>query len=337
MTSSENMRRFRNLLDQLYPPRTQHSTVIPANSIFDMTPNALRRVQNGFNRLPPGSATPPSPDELVIQKRGQRKPIVWSPDLDSHKQNSLLNLSSRDRTPVKNSTESDTTIKDAVKRRLSLTDIQESEFSSLKHKRTSLPSYMSLCTANKSNGQSNDNLVNYLRSLNQEQLVQLIMELIHEQETGVLCKNEKFRDIILKKIVTLDIQPLTQKLIALKHHIYIGLTSDSIHLPINAFQKALRSQGIMLQESQCWASLMNYVLEAWRVVEEVEKWDHKALGFFTFNCSKILSSFCIKALEKGNFETSALEVYIKSLENMASNCDVFQVCLQMAKSVKNKA
>lgn len=58
--------------------------------ISAMTPNALRRVQNGFNRLPPNSATPPSPDEIVIQKRGQRKPIVWSPDLDSHKQNSLL-------------------------------------------------------------------------------------------------------------------------------------------------------------------------------------------------------------------------------------------------------
>lgn len=127
-------------------------------------------------------------------------------------------------------------MKDSVKRRLSLTDIQESEFSTLKHKRTSLPSHMSLCAANKSNGQSNDNLVNCLRSLNQEQLVQLIMELIHEQGTGVLCKNEKFRDIILKKLVALDIQPLTQKLIALKHHIYIALTSDSIHLPINAFQ-----------------------------------------------------------------------------------------------------
>lgn len=67
----------------------------------------------------------------------------------------------------------------------------------------------------------------------------------------------------------------------------------------------------MLQESQRWASLMSYVLEAWRIMEELEEWNHKALGFFTSNCSKILSPFCIKALEKGNFETSALEVYIE--------------------------
>lgn len=32
----------------------------------------------------------PSPDELVIQKRGRRKSIVWSPDIDSVKRESLF-------------------------------------------------------------------------------------------------------------------------------------------------------------------------------------------------------------------------------------------------------
>jgi hypothetical protein len=32
----------------------------------------------------------PSPDELVIQKRGRRRSIVWSPDIDSVKRESLF-------------------------------------------------------------------------------------------------------------------------------------------------------------------------------------------------------------------------------------------------------
>lgn len=270
------------------------------------------------------------------------------------KKNIVFNcsLSSRDRTPVKNPVEQDTTMKESVKRRLSLTDTQESEFSALRNKRTSLPSHMSLCVAKKSSsGQSSDNLANCLQALSQEQLVRLIMELVHEQENDMLRKNEKLCDIIAEKIAALDIQPLIQKLIALRHHIYVTFALDSIHLAINAFlvlhhilfffskhcvqtlfekdtplpighkcqyvfrdlflQKALHSQGLMLQESQHWISLMSYVFEAWRIVEELEEWNHKTLGCFTFNCSKILSSFCAKALEGGNFETSALEVYIK--------------------------
>lgn len=50
----------------------------------------VRTVQNWLNRLPDGWNSPQSPDELVIQKRGRRKSIVWSPDLKTYKRHSLL-------------------------------------------------------------------------------------------------------------------------------------------------------------------------------------------------------------------------------------------------------
>lgn len=47
-------------------------------------------VENLLNRRPDGWNSPQSPDELVIQKRGRRRSIVWSPDLDANKRNNLL-------------------------------------------------------------------------------------------------------------------------------------------------------------------------------------------------------------------------------------------------------
>lgn len=50
----------------------------------------LPSVGNLLNRRPDGWSSPQSPDELVIQKRGRRRSIVWSPDLDANKRNNLL-------------------------------------------------------------------------------------------------------------------------------------------------------------------------------------------------------------------------------------------------------
>jgi len=60
-------------------------------NVSAMTRNTdVRTVQNWLNRLPDGWNSPQSPDELVIQKRGRRKSIVWSPDFDTYKRRSLL-------------------------------------------------------------------------------------------------------------------------------------------------------------------------------------------------------------------------------------------------------
>ncbi|XP_071572255.1 uncharacterized protein [Temnothorax nylanderi] len=327
--------------------RLESPLVIPANS----TPATYRNMdvstlQNWLNRLPDDWSSPQSPDELVIQKRGRRRSIVWSPDLDTYKRRSLLSLSSRDRTPVKSPSTSKAVSRDAARKRLSLNDTRQSSFTTLENKKTSLPFRVSLNTTNVPREQSNDNLVKSLRGLSHEQLVKLIMELVYAQDNGALRENEKLRDVLSKKMPVADIQPLLEKLVVLRQNIYTSfmfvpnLTNDSTYsrtyIHLDTFQKTLVDQGRILQESQHWISLMRYALEAWRITRELPEWENQGSHNSTRQCFKSLSQFCTEALRRGNFETSALEIYIESLKTIAAECEDFQICLQIAKEGKHE-
>lgn len=305
----------------------------------------VRSLQNWLNRLP-DDWKPQSPDELVIQKRGRRKSIVWSPDLDTYKRRSLLSLSSRDRTPIKSPSTSRAILRDAAKKRLSLIDTRQSSFSTLESKNTSLPPQMSLDSGNASREQANDNLTNGLRGLSHEQLVQLIMELVCAQDNGALRENEKLCSILFKRMPVADIQPLIEKLIALRQNIYASLTFVSnltnnatynqVYIHLDTFQKTLIGQGRILQESRHWISLMRYALEAWKITRELSEWESQGSYNVTQKCFKSLSQFCTEAIRRGNFETSDLEIYIESLKTIAAECEDFQICLQIAKEEKQE-
>lgn len=114
-------------------------------------------------------------------------------------------------------------LREAAKKRLSLGDPHQSEFSTPKSKKALLSSRMSLDAANTPRQRSDDNLVNGLRDLSHEQLIRLIMELVYAQEDGTLRKNEKLRYILSKKISDADIQPFIEKLIVLRQNIYASL------------------------------------------------------------------------------------------------------------------
>ncbi|XP_018342429.1 PREDICTED: uncharacterized protein LOC108748658 [Trachymyrmex septentrionalis] len=336
----------RQLRETLAPsPRARQSRlesplVIPANSTPATYNMDVSTLQNWLNRLPDDWNSPQSPDELVIQKRGRRKSIVWSPDLDTNKRCSLFSLSSRDRTPIKNPSTSKTVLRDAARKRLSLIDTRQSSFTIPESKKTSLPSRMSL-DANSSRVRSNDNLANGLRGLSHEQLVQMIMELVYAQDEGTLRENEKLRNVLSKNMPIADIQPLIEKLIVLRQNIYASLvlvsnlTDDSsyrrAYIHLDAFQKTLNDQGRILQESQHWISLMRYVLEAWKITRELPEWENQGSHNITRKCFKNLSQFCTEAIRRGNFETSVLNIYIESLKTIAAECEDFQICLQIAK------
>lgn len=131
----------------------------------------------------------------------------------------FLSLSSKDHTPIKNPSTSNMALRDTARKRLSLGDTNQSEFSTPKSKKI-LSSRVSLGTPNMSRQLSNDNLANDLRNLSHEQLVRLIMELVYAQEDGMLRENEKLRYIFSKKISDADIQPFIEKLILLRQNIY---------------------------------------------------------------------------------------------------------------------
>lgn len=350
MNTAAMARQLRETLDpspRARQPRLEGPLVIPANS----TPATYRNMdvstlQNWLNRLPDDWSSPQSPDELVIQKRGRRKSIVWSPDLDTYKRRSLLSLSSRDRTPVKSPSTSNAVLRDAAKKRLSLIDTRQSSFTTPESKKTSLPSRMSLNVATAPRERSNDSLANGLRGLSHEQLVQLIVDLVYAQDDGALRENEKLRSVLSRKMPAADIQPLLEKLIVLRQNIYASLvfvsnlTDDSTYsrayIHLDAFQKTLIDQGRVLQESQHWISLMRYALEAWKITRELPEWENQGSHNVTRKCFKCLSQFCTEAMRRGNFDTSALKIFIESLKAIAAECEDFQICLQIAKEEKHE-
>lgn len=138
----------------------------------------------------------PSPDELVIQKRGRRRrTIVWSPDLDTCKRNSLFSSSSKDRTPVKSPSKSTMILRSTPRKRLSLADNSESQFTTPDKKKK----LQNLLDTNSSQKYFTGNLLNGLRGLSHNQLVHMIMDLVSMQEDGLLHNNDKIRNILLKK------------------------------------------------------------------------------------------------------------------------------------------
>ncbi|XP_076246901.1 uncharacterized protein LOC143186919 [Calliopsis andreniformis] len=283
----------------------------------------------------------PSPDELVIQKRGRRsKTIVWSPDLDTCKRNSLFSLSSRDRTPVKSPSKSNMMLRNTPRKRLSLSDSNESQFTTPEKKKRSQSSLAS----NKSEIHFTGNLVNGLRGLSHEQLVRLIVDLIAMQEDGSLSGDEKLCSVLLKRMPVADIQPLIDTLNKLQCNIHASIilgsedsTSKCTYMHLDAYQKAIIDHGKRLLESQHWMSLIHYVYAAWTVTKEIVTCENQSqsLHNLTHKCFKHLTYFCSQALKKGNFVGPMLDMFAERLNAMVADYEDVKVCLQLVIEAKN--
>ncbi|XP_011499250.1 PREDICTED: uncharacterized protein LOC105363285 [Ceratosolen solmsi marchali] len=263
----------------------------------------------------------PSPDELVIQKRGRRRSIVWSPDIDSIKRESLF----RDRTPIKSPTkhQSNIIIKGTPRKRLHLGD-NDIEMVSHEKKERLL-----------SNKQFTGNLANGLRGLSHDQLVKMIMDLVSMQEDKLVSSNDKLREIILKNMPVADIQPLREKLTCLRQNVYASLVSSNLdesdysraYVHLDNFQKALKEQGLNLIESQHWTAVIQYVFAAWAITKDLPEWKNQGMHSTTQKCYKNLTEFCIQALKNGTFAPTTLNLYKEKLRTMLDDFSDIKVCL----------
>ncbi|XP_031847738.1 uncharacterized protein LOC116433620 [Nomia melanderi] len=283
----------------------------------------------------------PSPDELVIQKRGRRrKTIVWSPDLDTCKRNSLFNLSSRDRTPVKSPTKTTSMLlRSTPRKRLSLGNPNETQFATPEKKKKS-----QLSSANSNSlTQFNGNLASGLRGLSRDQLVALIMDVVAMQEESGLPEGEKLHNILLKKMPIADVQPLVDTLNSLKQNIHISLMSSKLddssnnntHFHLDVFQKAVIDQGKRLVESQHWTSVMQYVYATWNIVKQILKCDNEELCDMANKCFKYLTHFCLQALKRGNFTRPVMDMFSDRLHAMVTDCEDIKICLQLINEAKH--
>ncbi|XP_014216563.1 uncharacterized protein LOC106645257 isoform X2 [Copidosoma floridanum] len=268
-----------------------------------------------------GSA--PSPDEIVIQKRGRRRSIVWSPDANSIKRDSLF----RDHTPVQSPSKNQSriTLRSTPKKRLHLDDSDDIEMVS-PEKRERLIG-MKPFTGNLANG---------LRGLSHEQLVKMIMDLVAMQEDKALSPTDNLRDIVMKRMPVADIQPLREKLTFLRQNVYASLVSSNIdesdysraYVHLENFQKVLKEQGYNLLESQHWTAVIQYVFAAWTTTKELPEWKNQGMHSTTQKCYKQLVEFCMHALQNGTFSKVMLNVYRDKLRSMVDDYSDIKVCLQ---------
>ncbi|XP_043787061.1 uncharacterized protein LOC122711932 isoform X2 [Apis laboriosa] len=278
----------------------------------------------------------PSPDELVIQKRGRRRrTIVWSPDLDTCKRNSLFSSSSKDRTPVKSPSKSTMILRSTPRKRLSLADNSESQFTTPDKKKK----LQNLLDTNNSQKYFTGNLVNGLRGLSHNQLVHMIMDLVSMQEDGLLHNNDKIRNILLKKMPMADIQSLIDILNNLKQNIQASIEFSDLNglsnIHLDAFHKAIIDQGKRLVESQHWISVMHYVYAAWNITKQLNEKEYQSICNLTHKCFKNLTHFCSQALKKGNFTSTVLDMFADRLDAMVEDYEDLKVCLQLINEVKN--
>ncbi|KAI4500976.1 hypothetical protein M0802_003779 [Mischocyttarus mexicanus] len=316
-------------------PNVPGMTLSPGE-VLSIEQNTMDNVIN--SRQTSDSCSPaPSPDELVIQKRGRRRrTIVWSPDLDACKRDSLLSLSSKDRTPVKSPTKTTVLLRSTPRKRLSLDD--DTGFnSSEKKKRTPTKSTNLIDTSVQK--KFNGNLINGLRGLSHDQLIKLITDVISMQENGTLRGNDKLKDVFMNKIPLADIQPLREKLCNLKQNVFASLVSSNpddcaysrAYIHLETFQKAVIDQGKKLLDSQHWSSLMQYIFAAWSITKELPEWKSQGLENITCKCFKNLAILCSRALIEGCFNLPMLNLYRERLEIMAKDCEEINVCLQLLK------
>ncbi|OXU26963.1 hypothetical protein TSAR_008450, partial [Trichomalopsis sarcophagae] len=303
-------------------PDSTSTNISPVNTAVaaEANPTTRRYSMESWNSAP-------SPDELVIQKRGRRKSIVWSPDIDSVKRESLFSafrvLNCRDRTPVKSPTKnhSNITLRSTPRRRLLQGDDVEMGSPEKKERQTK---------------PFTGNLANGLRGLSHEQLVKMIMDLVLLQEDKGLSQNDLLRDIILKKMPVADIQPLREKLTSLRQNIYASLVSSNIdesdysraYVHLDNFQKALRDQGHNLVESQHWTAVIQYVFAAWAITKDLPEWKNQGMHSTTQKCYKHLTEFCLQALRNGTFTPTTLNIYKEKLRTMLEDFSDIKICIQ---------
>ncbi|XP_076169953.1 uncharacterized protein LOC143148000 isoform X2 [Ptiloglossa arizonensis] len=317
----------------------QALAVIPVNNSTSSPVNAMDNFLNSRHGSDSWSPAP-SPDELVIQKRGRRRrAIVWSPDLDTCKRNSLFGLSSRDRTPVKSPSKTTMVLRSTPRKRLALGDDNESQYTTPEKKKKS----QNLLANNSSQTHFTGNLINGLRGLSHEQLVQMITDLVSMQEDGTLCEREKLCNVLLRNMPVADIQPLIDTLNNLTQNIYASVMSSNLedstttwaYIHLDAYQKTIVDHGKRLVESQHWMSVMHYVYAAWNITKQILKCENKNLYNLACKCFKNLTHFCSQALKKGNFSAPVLDMFANRLDAMVDDCEDIKVCLQLINEAKN--
>lgn len=274
-----------------------------------------------------------SPDEAMIQQRGQRRrvPIIWSPE-------KALHLSPA-KTPTKGM--SSMTLRSSPRKRSlmkELSDVPAMDQSSPLKRSTPAkgsPSHAKRMRFEEGsiNRKNRDiPLEMLLTGLSQEQLISMI--------TGMVQGNARLEESIRNELPMPDLAPLEEQLNYQKKNIFKSLPATRLvsktdspayaraatHLV--AFKKTLIEQGQTLHNAKHWDALLDYVPMAWGYVRATPVWDNHAHNAARRHCFKILSYHATSALKHGltGLGVDRVHRFQQKLKAMAADCEDINDC-----------
>ncbi|XP_025405663.1 uncharacterized protein LOC112679926 isoform X4 [Sipha flava] len=330
------------------------------NRRIDQIPNI---VNTYFNF----SSTYISQDELVIQQRGPRiSPIVFSPDIDTIKQNgeesqtdsgglnrSLITLRSECKRLLYDSPESSSSETDLINGEVSQTDLSVLNKSSitLRSARKRLlydspepsssetpqingPVAKKLCIEPKCELPEDNCLLLAMKALTSVQLIGIIEQIVDDHPDV-----EKEIKAYFPKI---DLKSHEDRICYLKRNIYKALPSsrliskrdytayNRVSAHLMDFKKYVIDQGRLLAESHQWIAVMDYVFMAWKHVKNTPVWENPCHNAARRQCFKSLAELCMYALKnmKNTLNPNQCENYKKQLKFLSDDHEELLLCLK---------
>ncbi|XP_014234629.1 uncharacterized protein LOC106657555 isoform X1 [Trichogramma pretiosum] len=303
----------------------QALAIIPDTTISNSSPLAVGATTRGRESMEP-SKPAPSPDELVIQKRGRRSMIVWSPEADGTKRESIFSDRTPGKTPKKKGDQEkqDKQYKNTPRKKLNL---GEDDIEMLSEQPRVSPKPFT------------GELINGLKGLSKEQLIKMLMDLIQLEEDQGLEPNNSLREIVMKNMPVADIQPLKERLSSIRQNISASLVSSNEDEPpytravihLDNFQKAIMEHTKMLTDSQHWSATIQYIFAAWSITRDLPEWKNNGVQSERQRSFKLLADTCYNALEEGKFSTNTLNIYKEKLKTYVGDYDDINRCIQFIK------
>lgn len=291
----------------------------------------------------PQSRTTVSPEEQIIQQRGRlrssprRKALTSnSPRIKVTEMVDLISDSPNDAsgwTPLRKKSQVD-----GIKRRLQLEerttrgDVDcEPQDDSMDRNEEIVPKKKRKYT--KSNKSEPPNLHKRLSALSCEQLTKLIENLVENHP-------ELEEEIALPSP---DISNLLENLERCKSSIFKsfpnsrwGSSRDAfcyrrVKTHLDSFTKSCIDQGKQLESFESWTALIEYILKAWEIVDELPHWDNPDHNKTKNRCFKTLGVQCKKSISHSHLTQSEYRDMLSRLEEAVQINDNLLPCIQLVK------
>ncbi|KAK3107802.1 hypothetical protein FSP39_022545, partial [Pinctada imbricata] len=98
---------------------------------------------------------------------------------------------------------------------------------------------------------------------------------------------------------------------------------------LDSFKNACISQGKQLLESDSWEALIEYVLHAWGVIDEMPIWDNPSHNKSNEMCYRTLAGQCKKAVKAARLDREKWEDILDRIKESLETNEDLKPCIDM--------